>query len=356
MPGSLHCIVTEYVDGQTLRARMSAGKMPPDAALVVAIQVAGALAVAHEAWIIHRDIKPENLMFRGDGYVKLLDFGLAKLTEDRPAEERLAKVPNHQSRRSSLHSPGIVMGTAHYMSPEQARGLSMDARTDIFSLGVVLYEMIAGRPPFAGVNAIEVMGAILNQEPAPLGQHLEAYQPVASELERIVAKALSKDRDERYQASSELLLDLRRVKGDLEARAGVSSSARSFYPAKEHAKNAEVPCGLRPILLTATAAIGALTWYLTDRSPTRAPARPNIVPFASLPGLESDPDFSPDGNQLAFTWDGGEGGQTDIYVKLIGVGPPLRLTSDPANEASPAWSPDGRSMAFVRARPRETHC
>jgi Tol biopolymer transport system component len=354
--GNLHYIVTEYVDGQTLRERITAGpslKMSLDEALDAAIQVAGALAASHEAGIIHRDIKPENLMLRRDGYVKVLDFGLAKLTGSRIADRRLhvekdvspAPVPEAKPQSTA---PGMVMGTAQYMSPEQARGLTVDARTDIFSLGVVLYEMLAGRAPFGGVNAIEVMGAILNQEPAPLRPHLAAIEPAAGELERIVVRALRKDRDERYQTSNELLFDLKKLKGELESLAAVSG-AKPISREGAHDKRRKV-ARVATFLLAAAAAIGTTAYYALDRWPARVPTRPNIVPFASLPGRESDPDFSPDGNQLAFTWDGGETGQTDVYVKLIGVGAPLRLTTDPANESSPVWSPDGRTIAFVRSR------
>ncbi|MGE0131247.1 MAG: LpqB family beta-propeller domain-containing protein [Blastocatellales bacterium] len=345
--GSLHFIVTEYVDGQTLRASMAAGRMPLSAALDVAIQAAGALNAAHDAGIIHRDIKPENLMLRPDGYVKLLDFGLAKLAEkDSPASlsESESNAPASPKRTTE---PGAVMGTAHYMSPEQARGIEADARTDVFSLGVVLYEMIAGRAPFDGVNAIEVMGAILNREPAPLRPYLASLDPAqAGELERIAAKALCKERDERYQASKDLLLDLRKLKGESGAFDVVSGAKISFGEGAR-AKRRRAPL-LAASLLAAIAAIGATAYYTLDRSPARPPARLNIVPFASLPGREGEPDFSPDGNQLAFTWDGGEGGQTDVYVKMIGAGTPLRLTHDPADEISPVWSPDGRHIAFIR--------
>src|SRR5262249_47745411 len=155
-------------------------------------QVATALAAAHEAGIVHRDIKPENLMVRRDGYVKVVDFGLAKLNEHTAA---LIDTPAKTAADASTET-GMVMGTARYMSPEQARGLEVDARTDIFSLGVVLYEMVAGRAPFGGVNAIEIMGAMLHQEPAPLNCH-NAVTP--TELQRIVTKALRRDRERRYQ-------------------------------------------------------------------------------------------------------------------------------------------------------------
>jgi serine/threonine-protein kinase len=196
----LHYIVFEFVDGQTLRQRMRTTPLTIAETLQVASSVAAALLGAHEAGIVHRDVKPENIMMRADGFVKMLDFGLAKLTETKPAV----------SEASTLFQtePGILMGTAPYMSPEQARGLGIDPRTDIWSLGVVLYEMLAGRPPFAGSTNSDVLVAILGREPVPLPRY---RSEIPTELEWIVKKALRKDRDERYQTAREFLADLKNL-------------------------------------------------------------------------------------------------------------------------------------------------
>jgi serine/threonine-protein kinase len=199
-------IATEFIEGATLRQHLAAQPMKLSEALDIAIQVASALTAAHAAGIVHRDIKPENIMRRTDGYLKVLDFGLAKLTEPRTADPEAATKPLVDT------DPGVVMGTVSYMSPEQARGLEVDARTDIFSLGVVLYEMVTGRAPFAGVNALDTVAAVLDREPAPLKQHVAA---VPDELQRIVGKALRKHRDERYQTARDLLNDLKDLKEEL---------------------------------------------------------------------------------------------------------------------------------------------
>ncbi len=221
-----HYIATEFIAGQTLRDHLQQ-PLSPTEALDIALQIGNALAAAHEAGIIHRDIKPENVMLRTDGIVKVLDFGLAKLTEVRNAdfgmrnEDREDDVTLMQSPDGNPHltMPGTVMGTASYMSPEQARGQKVDARTDIFSLGVVLYEMLAAQRPFDGVNMIDVLGAILNQEPVSLVN-------VPDELQRIVTKALQKDRDNRYQTAQELVRDLKELKEELayQARAALGES------------------------------------------------------------------------------------------------------------------------------------
>ena len=220
-------IVTEYVEGETLRARLARAPLGVREALDVAAQAAGALVAAHAAGIVHRDVKPENVMLRTDGYVKVLDFGLAKLTEHLagfgPAE---SESPTRPIIRTT---PGVVMGTAIYMSPEQARGLQVDARTDIFSLGVLIYEMVAGRLPFEGSNSNEILASILNdKEPLPLARFA---REVPAELERIVAKALRKRRDERYQTTKDLLLDLKALKQELEFTAKLERSAPRLSPA-----------------------------------------------------------------------------------------------------------------------------
>jgi serine/threonine protein kinase len=205
---STHMIATEFVEGENLRHRLSQSGLPLMLSLNIAIQVADALAAAHKAGIIHRDIKPENIMLRPDGYVKVLDFGLAKLSEEMPPAVS-AEAPTRQVKTGS----GIVMGTAGYMSPEQARGKDVDARTDIFSLGAVIYEMVAHRKPFEGETPNDTLAAILKTDPEPLSRRVPS---IPHELNRIVTKALRKDREERYQVIKELLIDLRTLQRELD--------------------------------------------------------------------------------------------------------------------------------------------
>ena len=204
-------IATEFIDGVTLRDRLRNASMKLGEALDVATQIASALAAAHTAGIVHRDVKPENVMLRRDGIVKVLDFGLAKLT----AHAVEASAATEAATPGLINTePGMVMGTAIYMSPEQARGIDVDARTDIFSLGVVIYEMLAGRLPFQGSNTNEILASILgDNDPPPLARY---STEVPVELERIVSKALRKDRDERYQTIKDLLLDLQSLKQEAE--------------------------------------------------------------------------------------------------------------------------------------------
>jgi serine/threonine protein kinase/Tfp pilus assembly protein PilF len=247
--GDTHYIVTEYVEGETLRQRMTnapQGRLSLVEALDVAAQIAAALATAHESGIAHRDIKPENVMVRRDGIVKVLDFGLAKLTEERQGDKDRGRQGDDPlvspSPSLPLSSLGVVMGTPRYMSPEQARGEKVDARTDTFSLGVMLYEMVAGRPPFAGVAPSETIAAILRDSPPPLAECAPDAPP---ELARIITRALRKNREERYQAVSEMLADLQRLKSHLEQAAYVASSgsfgARSQQPTAPGAQTSAQP-------------------------------------------------------------------------------------------------------------------
>ena len=203
-------IATEFIDGDTLRDRIRLGTLPPVEALEVGIQVASALSATHSVGIIHRDIKPDNIMLRRDGIVKVLDFGLAKLTRERETTDTDSLAP---TERFINTAPGMVLGTANYMSPEQARGLELDARTDIWSLGCVVYEMISGKQAFHGPTSIDVMSGILSFEPEPLLPNLPEGP---RDLDRVVLRALRKDREERYQTVKDFLIDLKDLKRELE--------------------------------------------------------------------------------------------------------------------------------------------
>jgi serine/threonine-protein kinase len=218
----IHFIATEFVEGETLRERLQSAPLALAEALDVAVQVSGALVAAHNAGIIHRDIKPENIMVRADGYIKILDFGIAKLSEREPQKAETDAPTLIQAQTT----PGMILGTASYMSPEQARGLEVDARSDIFSLGVVIYEMISGRLPFSGDTISDVIASILKSEPPPLS---ELIKNIPSEFEWSIAKALSKNREERYQTIKGFLSDLRRLKQRLEFQTELKRAGNSDF-------------------------------------------------------------------------------------------------------------------------------
>jgi serine/threonine-protein kinase len=274
--GGGHYIVSEFVEGQTLRALLRGGRLDLGKAVAIAEQVAGALGVAHEAGIIHRDIKPENVIVRPDGLVKVLDFGLAKLTE--------ASAPPADSNASTLEklstAAGVVMGTISYMSPEQARGEKVDQRTDIFSLGVVLYEMLAGRRPFEGATVSDVIAALLTAEPPPLGQHC-ADAPV--ELEQIIGKCLAKEREARYQSAAELIAGLKTPRTGNQTVGAAASRRIEAAGARFAAWRWPVVAALAAVLIV------GLVWFLAwRRAPAVQPAQIKSLAVLPLENLSGD--------------------------------------------------------------------
>ncbi len=252
-------ITTEYIAGQTLRQHLKDAPLALTVALDVAKQTAAALAAAHAAGIVHRDIKPENIMLRPDGVVKVLDFGLAKLTESPPLSN-----PQSPTRNPQLTEPGTVMGTVSYMSPEQVRGLDVDGRSDIFCLGVVLHEMLSGNKPFTGATRADVLAAILDKEPPPLPP---ATPPP---LTAIVKRALRKDRDERYQTANELLAELDALKQDLELKAHLSRQRPLLTALRQHQHGVGVALAVLVVL--------TLTWFFfIRRTPPRLTDKDTVL-------------------------------------------------------------------------------
>ncbi len=360
---SMHFMATEYVEGETLRQHISRAPMTLGQVLDVAVQVASALAAAHHAGIVHRDIKPENIMLRTDGYVKVLDFGLAKLAEPKTVDSGAPTLLQVETE------PGIVMGTLSYMSPEQARGLNVDTRTDIWSLGVMIYEMAAGRQPFEGETASDVMSLILQKEPLPLTHSLPE---VPGELERIVRKALRKDKEERYQTIKDLLIDLRNLRKELEIEAemerslplatdrmpgsGQSTAATAQTISSAEYLVTEIKRHKRlAALILGMIIVPAAVWYLLSRSSSgtkEATTTLRNAAFTQLTdqvGPEYFPSLSPDGKSLVYA--SYASGNLDIYSQRVGGKNTINLTRDSsAGDTQPAFSPDGELIAFRSER------
>ena len=250
----VHFIATEFIDGQTLKQRMRSERLKFAAVLDVAIQVASALEAAHAAGLVHRDIKPENIMLRLDGYVKVLDFGLAKLTEKSNHSKSSDSAVDTMLR--SHTKPGTVLGTVDYMSPEQARGQVLDQRTDVFSFGIVLYEMAAAQMPFAAATSVDTLVSILEKEPARMDEYAPEVPP---EFQRIVSKALRKDREERYQTIKDLLIDLKTLREELSFAQKLERSTppRSSAGLSTKRGETEAPTTIQPRAVAATADLSA---------------------------------------------------------------------------------------------------
>jgi TolB-like protein len=274
--GSTSFIATEFIEGSTLRERLRAQPMSLEDVLNVAVQVAGALAAAHANGIVHRDIKPENIILRSDGIAKVLDFGLAKLT----GEQSPASVDGEAATHAHLKTDsGVVMGTATYMSPEQARGLQVDARTDVFSLGVVLYELLTGHLPFEGSSIYDIMAAILSErETPPLARYVSG---LPAELERIVGKALRKNREERYQTIKDLLLDLQSLRQRLEFERAYPTQVTQVEDAGGGRRRSRrrVPIALAAGLLALVGGAIGYGWWMH----THAVSSSEITSLAVLP-------------------------------------------------------------------------
>jgi serine/threonine-protein kinase len=270
-------IATEFIDGSTLRERMRAQPITPSEVLNVAVQVAAALTAAHANGIVHRDIKPENVIIRNDGIVKVLDFGLAKLTGQGSPEG----VDGDAATRAHLKTvSGLVMGTATYMSPEQARGQQVDARTDIFSLGVVLYELLTGRLPFGGSSFYEIIAAVLSErEASPVSSYSSG---IPAELERIVAKALRKNREERYQTTKDLLLDLQSLRQRLELEKTHPASVSRDQEVISARNPSRMPLGILGVVCGLLVLVGGAIGYRWWRQ-APVPGPPEINSLAVLP-------------------------------------------------------------------------
>ncbi len=347
----------ELLEGRTLKHRIAGSPFKTDELLTLAIQISDALEAAHQKGIIHRDIKPANLFVTDRGQAKILDFGLAKLAE-RDLEKTLS------AGEENLTSPGVAVGTVAYMSPEQARGEEVDTRTDLFSLGAVLYEMATGRQAFPGNTTAVIHDAILNRAPTPPARLNPDLQP---KLEEIISKSLEKDRKLRYQTASDLRADLERLKRDTDSRrssyalqASDDVPAPSPQPAATAQADSSSDAALAVSLLkrhklglaAGTVGLLALLAYIIIIIPgkkTDVPRLGNPRQITTATEIEDYPTWRPDGTEVAY--ESNQSGNWDIWVKQVEGGQPVNLTADHTGlDRYPSWSPDGSQIAFQSGR------
>jgi eukaryotic-like serine/threonine-protein kinase len=334
-------IVMELLQGQTLKERIAGGPLRVGELLEFAVQISAALETAHVEGVVHRDLKPSNIFITRHGQAKILDFGIAKILPKPTliaADTSTSATATFEMPVQNLTSGGLALGTVTYMSPEQVRGEALDQRTDLFSFGVVLYQMATGVLPFPGNTSGAILEVILTKVPvAP--SHLNPGLP--TELDRIIWKTLEKVRELRYQTAGDLRIDLRRLQQHL-LGSDTTSAAAVPWPTKLTRRRV-LGTGVFLFLLMVS---GMVMWQHRLLPGTKTV--PRILPITTYVGQPRAPAFSPDGNEIAFLWDGGTGGDPDVYVKLIGEPTALRLTKVPGPKGGPVWSPDGRYLAFVR--------
>ncbi len=323
-------IVMELVPGRTLRDLIRSGAIGTREALAYARQVALALDAAHEKGIIHRDLKPDNIKVTPDGVVKVLDFGLAKArVEDNGTTGVETTTVAAETR------PGQVMGTVGYMSPEQVRGQDVDRRTDIWAFGCILFELFSGRFPFDAPTVSDTIAAVL--EKAPDWTALPAATPTS--VRHLIGRCLEKDRRQRLRDIGDAIPEL----ADKSAIGVASGTTGQTQPSSRL---------WRPLAIALAAVALAVAVYLAVFSNSRKTiaviSDSHATPLTAYPGFEQAPTFSPDGSQIAFSWDGQAQDNFDIYFKLVGAGEPRQLTSHPAHDDKPAWSPNGARIAFLR--------
>ncbi len=345
---SAHFIAMEYVEGQTLREKIqTARNVPANAKEIVeiALQISAALTAAHEAGIIHRDIKPENLMLRHDGYLKVLDFGLAKLTG-----QQLSLAQTHEdASEPAATNPGTVLGTLRYMSPEQAIGLEVDERSDIFSLGVVLYELLTGSPPFKGDKPAAILDAIVHHTPVSLIQLRPDLNP---EFERVIKRMLEKDRELRHQSAADLHAELKQLKRALDSSPAHSVTSGGAIPISTKLSAATATSRLKALALAAivlAAAFVGWRFWLNASEPPSPWMNAYNARLTDSSGEERDPALSPDGKVVYFARQ--VLGQWDIFYQRVGGSRATNLTEgNDADDTEPVCSPDGATLVFRSER------
>jgi eukaryotic-like serine/threonine-protein kinase len=337
--GGRDFIVMEYVRGKSLDQLIPRQGMRLTEALRVAIAVSEALAAAHAKGIVHRDLKPANVMIGVDGRVKVLDFGLAKLTsqDSSPIDE----THTLSSVNQALSTPGMVVGTAAYMSPEQASGGEVDHRSDIFSFGSMLFEMVSGVRPFAGASMSETLEAVRRAQPARVG---DVARGIPLELDTIIRRCLRKEPERRFQHVVDVAVALRDIKEETDSGvAPLQFTEPSPRP---------WPRGLGLALALGVVVLLGVAWLIRSRTPIVVPAM-RVVPLTALKGSETRATFSPDGRQVAFSWNGSRD-IAGIYVTMPGGTDVRPLIDASADSYAPVWSPDGSQIAFVRWTPDGT--